>query len=114
MMIAGALSGLAGAVQVLGVSKETAILVMMEGYGFDGIAVSLIAGNNPLSCIPAALLFGGLKYGGSKLQPKIGAPFEVINIIIGIIVFFIAMPKLIGIIASIKGRKRGGKVENIK
>ena len=44
MMIAGALSGLAGAVQVLGVSKETAILVMMEGYGFDGIAVSLIAG----------------------------------------------------------------------
>ncbi|HZJ98850.1 MAG TPA: ABC transporter permease [Tissierellaceae bacterium] len=114
MMIAGALSGLAGAVQVLGVSKETAILATMEGYGFDGIAVSLIAGNDPLSCIPAALLFGGLKYGGSKLQPTIGAPFEVINIIIGIIVFFIAMPKLIEIITSIKGRKRGGKVENIK
>ena len=114
MMIAGALSGLAGAVQVLGVSKETAVLATMEGYGFDGIAVSLIAGNSPLGCIPAALLFGGLKYGGSKLQPTIGAPFEVINIIIGIIVFFIAMPKLIEIITSIKDRKRGEKVENIK
>lgn len=112
MMIAGALSGLAGATQVLGVSKETAILAIMEGYGFDGIAVSLIAGNNPLGCIPAALLFGGLKYGGSKLQPTIGAPFEVINIIIGIIIFFIAMPKLVEIITSYKGKKEGGKVES--
>ncbi|MCF6460937.1 ABC transporter permease [Clostridium sp. Cult3] len=114
MMIAGALSGLAGATQVLGVSRETAILAIMEGYGFDGIAVSLIAGNNPLGCIPAALLFGALKYGGSKLQPNIGAPFEVINIIIGIIVFFIAMPKLVEIITSYKGKKRGGEVESSK
>jgi ABC-type uncharacterized transport system permease subunit len=114
MMIAGALSGLAGATQVLGVSKETAILAIMEGYGFDGMAVSLIAGNNPLGCIPAALLFGALKYGGSKLQPNIGAPFEVINIIIGIIVFFIAMPKLVEIITSYKSKKRGGEVESSK
>lgn len=114
MMIAGALSGLAGATQVLGVSKETAILASMEGYGFDGIAVSLIAANNPIACIPAALLFGGLKYGGSKLQSTIGAPPEVINITIGVIVFFIAMPKLIEIITTFKGRKRGGKVGNIK
>lgn len=114
MMIAGALSGLAGSLQVLGVSRETAILATMEGYGFDGIAVSLIAGNNPLQCIPAGLLFGGLKYGGSKLQPLMGAPFEIINIIIGIIVFFIAMPKLVEIIASFKDKKRGGKVETNK
>ena len=114
MMIAGALSGLAGSLQVLGVSRETAILAMMEGYGFDGIAVSLIAGNNPLQCIPAGLLFGGLKYGGSKLQPLMGAPFEVINIIIGIIVFFIAMPKLVEIITSFKDKKRGGKIETNK
>ncbi|QQY80272.1 simple sugar transport system permease protein [Keratinibaculum paraultunense] len=114
MMIAGALSGLAGATQVLGVSKETAILAIMEGYGFDGIAVSLISGNNPIGCIPAALLFGALKYGGSKLQPAIGAPFEVINIIIGIIVFFIAMPKLVEMIISYREKKRGGEVESIK
>lgn len=114
MMIAGAISGLAGATQVLGVSRETAVLAAMEGYGFDGIAVALIASNNPIACIPAALLFGGLKYGGSKLQPTIGAPMEVINITIGVIVFFIAMPKLIQMITSLRGKKRGVKVEDTK
>lgn len=112
MMIAGAIAGLAGATQVLGVSRETAVLATMEGYGFDGIAVALIASNNPIACIPAALLFGGLKYGGSKLQPQIGAPIEVINITIGVIVFFIAMPKLIQMITSLRGKKRGVKVED--
>lgn len=114
MMIAGALSGLAGSLQVLGVSRETAILADMEGYGFDGIAVALIAGNNPLQCIPAGLLFSGLKYAGSKLQPLMGAPFEIINIIIGIIIFFIAMPKLVEIIRSFMERKRGGEIETDK
>lgn len=114
MMIAGAISGLSGATQVLGVSKETAILATMEGYGFDGMAVALIANSNPLACIPAALLFGGLKYGGSKLQPTMGAPIEVINITIGVIIMFIAMPKLIDIIASVRRRKRGVEVEDSK
>ncbi len=111
MMIAGGISGLAGALHVLGVSHEIAILAAMEGFGFDGIAVSLIAGNNPISCIFAGLLFGSLKYGGQKIQPAMGAPSEVIDIMIGSIVFFIAIPKLIEIFRARKTRKRGGEVE---
>ncbi|MBZ2174186.1 ABC transporter permease [Schnuerera sp. xch1] len=115
MAIAGAIAGVAGATQVLGVSKETAILATTEGYGFDGIAVALIASNHPIASIPAGLLFGGLKYAGSKLQPNIGAPMEVINITIGVIVFFIAMPKLIQIITSfVSRRKRGVEVDDTK
>lgn len=115
MMIAGAIAGLAGATQVLGVSKETAILTVAEGYGFDGMAVALIANSNPIACIAAGLLFGGLKYAGSKLQPLMGAPLEVINITIGVIVFFIAMPKLINILrTAISNKKRGVKVEDTK
>lgn len=115
MAIAGAIAGLAGATQVLGVSKETAILASTEGYGFDGMAVALIASSNPIACIPAGLLFGGLKYAGSKLQPSIGAPMEVINITIGVIVFFIAMPKLIEINTSFtSSRKRGAEDGNSK
>lgn len=114
MAIAGAIAGLAGAIDVLGVTKEVSILAAMEGHGFDGIAVSLIAGNNPISCIYAGLLFGGLKYGGQKIQPAIGAPSEVINIMIGTIVFFIAIPKLIEIFTARKNRKSGEKVENTK
>ena len=43
----------------------------------------------------AGLLFGGLLYGGAGLQSKVGAPTEIINIIIGIIVFFCALSYLI-------------------
>ncbi len=112
LAIAGAISGLAGAVQVLGVEEQIGILAASRGYGFDGIAVSLIAGNNALATIPAGLLFGALKYGGGKLNSTIKAPSEVIDITIGVIVFFIAMPKLIRLITSFfkKGR-RGEKVE---
>lgn len=112
LAIAGAISGLAGATQVLGVEHQIGILPASQGYGFDGIAVSLIAANNPLAAIPAGLLFGALKYGGGKLNSLIKAPSEVIDITIGVIVFFVAIPKLIDIITSVfKGRKRGEKVE---
>ncbi|MGI5950041.1 ABC transporter permease [Peptoniphilus sp.] len=97
MGIAGALSGLAGAITVLGVSGNIGIMAAQEGYGFDGMAVSLIAGNSPLGTIPAALLYAGLSYGGGKLT-TIGTYSEVINIIVGIMILFIAMPKLLDMI----------------
>lgn len=94
MGIAGALAGLAGAITVLGVSGNIGMMAAQEGYGFDGMAVSLIAGNAPLGTIPAALLYAGLSYGGGKLT-TIGTYSEVINIIVGIMILFIAMPKLL-------------------
>jgi general nucleoside transport system permease protein len=111
MAISGAIAGIAGATQVLGVTHQVGILAASEGYGFDGMAVSLIAGNNPLGAIPAGLLFGGLKYGGAKLN-IIGAPSEVINIVIGVIVFFVAIPKLFELGRQFISRnKRGEKVD---
>ncbi len=105
MIIAGSLSGLAGAVQVMGVSHRVSLLAAMEGYGFDGIAVSLIGNSTPVGCVAAGLLFGGLKYGGPKMQPAMGAPSEIINIVIGVIVFFIAIPQLIRLILHLKSNK---------
>ena len=61
-----------------------------EGYGFDGIAVALIANSNPIGVIFSGLLFGAFKYGGIKMQ-SVNAPSEVINIVIGSIVYFIAL-----------------------
>ncbi|MEW8973399.1 MAG: ABC transporter permease [Tissierellaceae bacterium] len=112
LAIAGAISGLAGATQVLGVEYQIGVLTSSQGYGFDGIAVSLIAANNPLAAIPAGLLFGALKYGGGKLNSLAKVPSEVIDITIGVIVFFVAIPRLIDIITSVfKSRKRGESVE---
>ena len=104
MSIAGALAGCAGALQVMGVSHKIAKLAIMEGYGFDGIAVSLIGNNTGPGSVFAGLLFGGLKYGGSKIQDAVGAPTEVINIVVGTIILFIAMPRLIQVLLR---RRRG-------
>lgn len=109
MVISGALAGAAGALHVMGSSKSIASLAAMEGYGFDGIAVALIGGNTSVGAILAGLLFSGIQYGGGKIQPTLGAPSEVINIMIGTIVFFIAMPKLIKIITTNFREKRGAK-----
>ena len=94
MAIAGLIAGLAGAIQVMGVSHNITILAAQEGYGFDGIAVALIANSNPIGVIFSGLLFGAFKYGGTKMQ-AVGAPSEVVNIVIGSIVYFIALSSVL-------------------
>ena len=61
-----------------------------EGFGFQGITVALIASSNPIGCIFAGLFYGAMKYGGSKLN-LVGAPKEVLDIIMGAIVLVIAI-----------------------
>ena len=62
MMIAGALSGLAGVAQYVGNSSNMQIGVM-PSQGFDGIAVSLLGANSPLGILVSAIFFG-LLYSG--------------------------------------------------
>lgn len=100
MMIAGALSGLAGATHVMGVSKNIAVLSTHEGYGFDGIAVALIASSQPFGVFIAGLFLGALKYSGQKIQSALDAPSEVIGIMIGIIIFFTAIPNIFNFIVK--------------
>jgi simple sugar transport system permease protein len=90
MGIAGMLSGLGGAVQVLGVLEKLTQLAAQEGYGFDGISVSMIGGQSPIGALFAGLFYGGMKYGGSKLN-TIGAPSELVNVVIGVIIYSIAI-----------------------
>lgn len=94
MAISGGLAGLAGACHVLGVSKNIALLASFEGYGLDGIAVSLIGANHPLGVILSAFFLGTLKYSGQKLQSTLQAPSEIINIMIGLVILFISVPKI--------------------
>ncbi|MTI60675.1 MAG: ABC transporter permease [Firmicutes bacterium] len=97
MMIAGGIAGIAGAIQVMGISHRISTLSVMEGYGFNGIAVGLIAGGSPIGCIFAGLLFSALNYGGGKVQYILGAPTEIIDIMVGVILLFVAVPKLIAL-----------------
>ena len=88
--ISGLLSGLGGAVQVLGMSGRLSQFAGQEGFGFEGITVALIGSSNPIGCIFSGLFYGAMKYGGSKLSIVI-APSEVVDIIMGCVVLLIAI-----------------------
>lgn len=109
MLISGAICGLAGALTITGVAPHRiSQMAAFENNGFNGMAVALIAGSSPIGCIFAGLLFGGLIYGGQSVQAEIGAPTEIINIMIGTIVFFVALTVAIPSLA-LKLEKRGAK-----
>ena len=109
MLIAGALCGLAGALAITGTSPhKLSTMAAFENNGFNGLSVALIAGSSPIGCIFAGLLFGGLLYGGQSVQSAIGAPSEIINIMIGTIVFFVALTKMVPVLAY-RLLKRGEK-----
>lgn len=109
MLIAGAISGLSAALSITGMAPHNiSTMAAFENNGFNGMAVALIAGSSPLGCILAGLLFGGLIYGGRAIQANVGAPSEIINIMIGTIVFFVALNNVIPIILN-KYKKRGDK-----
>ncbi|HUM84921.1 MAG TPA: ABC transporter permease [Lachnospiraceae bacterium] len=110
MLISGALCGIGAAFYITGQWPHAiSSLSNFEGYGLNGLSVAFIAMSSPIGCIFAGLLFGGLLYGGSTLQLTMGVPTEIINIIIGVIVFFCALtyilPKLIDKIGT---TKKGG------
>ena len=109
MVIAGALSGLAGALIITGTAPhKLSTLAAFENYGFNGLSVALIAGSSPIGCIFGGLLYGGLLYGGQSVQSAIGAPSEIINIMIGTIVFFVALTRIVPVLAD-RLVKRGEK-----
>ena len=101
MVIAGGISGLAGALMITGIQPHCiSTLAAFENYGFNGFSVALIAGSSPIGCIFAGLLFGGLLYGGTSVQMAVGAPTDIINIMIGTIVFFVALARVVTLIAE--------------
>lgn len=109
MSISGALAGLGGAVQVLGMSGRISQFASQEQYGFQGITVALIASSNPIGCIFAGLFYGAMKYGGTKLS-LVNAPSEVVDIIMGTIIFFIAISHIFKMVVSKRmAKKEGGK-----
>ncbi len=80
MALAGGMAGLAGGLEICGVHR-TFYAQFSSGYGFDGIAVALLARSYPLGVIPAALLFGTLRTADRWLQLSAGVPRDLVVII---------------------------------
>ena len=101
MVLSGALAGMAGANQVLGVTHYVA-LAFSAGYGFDSIALALLGKSHPLGVVLAALLFGTLRNGATKMQLAAGIPIDIISVLQALILAFIAAPAIIRTIYRLK------------
>jgi general nucleoside transport system permease protein len=92
--LSGALAGLAGAVEVLGVSHMVSSTIS-PGYGFDSIALAILGGNHPFGVVLASLLFGTLRSGAVRMQNMARIPSEIISVVQSLVIVFIAAPVII-------------------
>lgn len=104
LAISGALAGLAGALQLMGMGGRISIFSSQEGFGFAGIVVALIGCSNPFGVLAAGIFYGAITYGGSKLN-LVGAPTQLINVIIGTIVFFISISVIFSYLKNLEKKK---------
>jgi simple sugar transport system permease protein len=88
LTLAGGFSGIAGAIEVLGVQHRL-LEGITSGYGFSGIVAALFGGLHPLGTIPASVLFGALLVGGDKMQRAVQVPNSLIDAILGLVVLFV-------------------------
>lgn len=89
LLLGGILAGMAGGIQIMAIQHKLYARSNI-GLGFAGIAVALLANNNPLWIIPSAILFGALNSGAAQMQLTANTPVELAEAIQGTIVFFIA------------------------
>jgi simple sugar transport system permease protein len=104
MTLSGALAGMAGTVQILAVEHQL-VRAFSTGYGFDSIALALLGNSHPLGVVLSSLLFGFMRGGASRMQSIAGTPVEIIRIIQGMVIIFIAAPPIIRSIYRLKPPK---------
>jgi general nucleoside transport system permease protein len=95
MVISGAFAGLAGAMEGLGTFGYIAMKSSFTGVGFNGIAVALLGANSAIGVFFSAILFGALEVGALNMPLQAGVPNELVDIIIALIVFFVASSYII-------------------
>jgi simple sugar transport system permease protein len=104
MVLSGALAGLAGGGQVLGLQFALAPL-FSGGIGFDAITVALLGRASPVGVLLAALLFGALRAGGLHMQAETSTPIDIVTVIQSLIVIFVAAPALVRAIYRVRGAR---------
>ncbi|RNJ26119.1 ABC transporter permease [Halosegnis longus] len=100
--LSGALAGVGGALYALMILGK--FQTGVPSYGFDGITVSILAGNNPLGVGFAAFLFGILKSGAGVVNFATEVPPQLVATLRGLIILFVAMPEFFRLLG---GRMKG-------
>jgi ABC-type uncharacterized transport system permease subunit len=111
LLLSGALSGLAGAIEVCGVTFALYENIS-PGYGYTAIAVALLAGLDPLAVLGTGILFGGLEAGALSMQREASVPSVVVTAVeAALVLLLLAMSRRSGALGAI-GRFAGARPTN--
>ena len=96
-LVSGALAGLAGAIEVTGVTYALYENIS-PGYGYTGIAVALLARLDPLGVVASGLLFGALEAGATAMQRDANVPSVIVSIVEALIIIatVVVWPSTVG------------------
>lgn len=100
MAISGGLAGLAGTIEGLGNYGNIFVQNSAPDIGFNGMSVALLGNSSYLGILAAAALFSILQIGGLGMPQISGVPFELVNIIIASIIFFVGANYLIRLLQA--------------
>ncbi|MEO7118490.1 MAG: ABC transporter permease, partial [Candidatus Limnocylindrales bacterium] len=89
LTLGGALAGLAGATQILGVTGYMPA-AFSTNIGFDAITVALLGRANPFGIVFGGLLLGAMRAGAGLMQVQAGIPVQMVDLLQGVILFFLA------------------------
>jgi simple sugar transport system permease protein len=104
MLLSGMLAGLAGVVEVTALNYRHE-LGFSIGYGFDAIAIALLGKTHPAGIVLAALLFGAMRNGATRMQFLTQIPVDVISVIQALILLFVAADAIIRWIYRVRARE---------
>ena len=111
MSLCGAFAGLAGAIEILRLGYYPA--VFGTSIGFDGITVALLGQANPIGIMFSGLLLGAMRAGAPLMQIQARVPVEIIDVIQGVILIFLAAEIVVRRIFRLRTAAGSGELQTI-
>jgi ABC-type uncharacterized transport system permease subunit len=90
MLIAGAFSGLAGGVEIAGLSHNLTIRYATDSTGFDAIAVALLGQGAAIGIVLSAFLFAAMRVAGPVIEANANVSQNLVQVIEALILFSLA------------------------